>query len=88
MFELLTTKESSQAALQGWQLCWVYDPVTKRTTADVLAVGTARQIRHAQAASRAVVNLAKAGDIVAQRALQLVMKSRQSTPAKKAAKKK
>lgn len=87
MFDLLTIEESKHAALQGWQLCWVFDPASKRASVDVLALGTSKQIKHAQAAARAVYNLAKAGDVIAQRALHLCVKSRQG-PTKKATKKK
>lgn len=83
MNDLLTSEEQAIARTQGWELAHVFDLRTNRLTVDVLAAGTHAKIKNSDAATRAVVALARAnGNKLAQRALHLVAISRQTNRAK------
>lgn len=71
MFDLLTIEEDAVAAVQGWSLAHVYDLETKRWR--IMTLGSP----HAEAAGQFVVNRARSGDALAQKALGLVMNSNQ-----------
>ena len=77
MFDLLTTHESERAAQQGWQLSWVVEE--SKTLVQVLPSWTIASITNAEQAYRKVMDMAKANDAVALRALQLCVLSRQPT---------
>ena len=79
MFDLLSTAESEIAACQGWQLAWVVEE--HKTLVQVLPSWTVASITNAEQAYRKAMDMAKANDAVALRALQLCVLSRQ--PAKK-----
>lgn len=71
MFDLLTIEEDAAAAAQGWTLNHVYDLEAARWR--VMTLGSP----HAEAAGQFVVNRARMGDALAQKALGLVMNSNQ-----------
>ena len=71
MFDLLTAEEDAKASIQGWGLHYVYDLEAERWR--VMTLGNP----HAEAAGQFVINQARSGDALAQKALSLVMKSNQ-----------
>jgi hypothetical protein len=73
MNDLMTPDEDKAAALQGWSLEHVYDMEADRWRVMVLGMPSA------EAAGEAVVNRARMGDTLAQKALSLIMKSNQGT---------
>ena len=77
MFDLLTTTESAVAEGQGWQLAWVVEE--HKTLVQVLPSWTIASITNAEQAYRKAMDMAKANDAVALRALQLCVLSRQPT---------
>lgn len=80
MHDLLTTHEAAHASRQGWQLSWVVDATTSKVTADILPTWTPASNNNVTKTTRLVWNLAKSGDVVAQRALQMCVQSRQPQP--------
>lgn len=86
MFDLLTNQEAEHAAQLGWSLCPVYDMGKTRWALEVLP--TDHPESSAAAAQARVYALARGGDVVAIKSLQLVVRSHQpAKPAKKARKK-
>lgn len=83
MNDLLTNQERQHAAVQGWHACHVYDVAAARWCVEVLP--TNHPIASAVDAQTHVYQLARAGDKVAIRALQLVVQSHQrgATPPKR-----
>ena len=73
MFDLMTADEDKIAALQGCSLEHVYDLETDKWRVMVLGLPSA------EATGQAVVNRARMGDTLAQKALSLIMKSNQGT---------
>ncbi len=71
MLDLLTIEEDKAAAAQGWQLCHVWDLETCKNRVMVLASPSA------EAAGQFVVNQARMGNALAQKALSLIMQSNQ-----------
>ena len=69
--DLMTAEENTLAAAQGWSLGHVYDLETSRWRVMVLGMPSA------EATGQAVVNRARMGDTLAQKALSLIMKSNQ-----------
>lgn len=86
MNDLLTNQEQQHAAAQGWHACHVYDVAAARWRVEVLP--TNHPTASAVEAQAHVYQLARAGDKVAIRALQLVVRSHQHTPPPKKRKKK
>ena len=75
MFDLLTPDESRHAAACGWQLNTVYDMNKERWAIEIMPCDHPKtSAYHTQAR---VVGLARTGDAVAVRALQLVVRSYQ-----------
>ena len=75
MFDLLTPDENRHAAACGWQLNTVYDMNRKRWALEVMPCDHPKTSAHHTQVR--VVGLARAGDAVAMRALQLVVRSYQ-----------
>lgn len=70
-YDLLTTNENLEAAAQGWNLQHVYDLESAKWR--VMALGHPS----AETAGMFVVNQARMGSPLAQKALGLIMKSNQ-----------
>ena len=74
MTDLLTTKEAEQAAQQGWQLCHVFDAATSKWLVEVLPTKDSK-VHSAKRMQATVLGLARERDVVALRAMSLVMAS-------------
>lgn len=72
--ELLTAEEDAQAAVQGWSLEYVFDLASSKWRVMVLGAPSA------EAAGRFVIDQARSGSPLAQKALGIVMKSNQGKP--------
>lgn len=71
MYDLLTIEEDKLAAAQNWSLCHVYDLATNKWRVQVCGMPSS------ELAGQHVVNQARMGSALAQKALQLVMASYQ-----------
>ena len=72
-FDLMTPDEDKAAASQGWGLHHVFDLDTSKWVIRVLSQGLSEPHNHSEGASLHVVNLARQGQPVAQKALKLLM---------------
>ena len=86
MFDLLTNREAAHAAALGWSLCHVYDTGKTRWALEVLP--TDHPATSAVVTQARVYALARSGDAVAIKSLQLVVRSHQPAPSAKKGKKK
>ena len=86
MFDLLTNQEAAHAAALGWSLCHVYDTDKTRWALEVLP--TDHPATSAVAAQTRVYALARSGNAMAIKSLQLVVRSHQPAPPTKKARKK
>ena len=86
MFDLLTNQEAAHAADLGWSLCHVYDTDKTRWALEVLP--TDHPATSAVVAQARVYALARSGNAVAIKSLQLVVRSHQPAPPAKKGKKK
>lgn len=77
MADLLTVEEDAEAAKAGWELRHVYDLDTSRWRIMVLAEP------HAEFGAQLVIDQARAGSRVAQKALQLLMTQAAVQPKRK-----
>ena len=73
MFDLLTTEEDKIAASQGWAICHVYDLEVTQWVIRILSLGLQPPQNNSEGAGAHVVNLARMGQPVAQKALKLLM---------------
>jgi hypothetical protein len=67
--DLLTIEESKVAASQGWQLFHVYD----RGRWSIKVLSTNPAVRNAESASQIVIAHARAGSVLHQKAISLVL---------------
>jgi hypothetical protein len=65
--------EALSARRQGWLLADVFDPRTQRTRPEILPVAFAKPFDSARKTAAWVIERAKCGDTLAQKAIQLVM---------------
>jgi hypothetical protein len=65
--------ENTSARRQGWMLVDVFDARTQRARPEILPVTFARPFDSARKTAAWVIERAKSGDALAQKALQLVM---------------
>ncbi len=68
---MLTKDEEARAASQGWSLCHVYDLTKQRWALQIFGVPSAER------AGQLVIQLARTGDALAQKALRLIMAEHQ-----------
>jgi hypothetical protein len=70
---MLTVEENASARRQGWMLVEVFDLRTGRARPEILPIAFTAPFNTARATTGWVIARAKAGDALAQKALQLVM---------------
>jgi hypothetical protein len=70
---MLLDHEITSARSQGWLLTDVFDARTKRTRPEILPITFTPPFGSARAATGWVIQRAKNGDTLAQKALQIVM---------------
>lgn len=73
MSDLLSIEEDKAAAKQGWGLHHVYDQDVDQWVVRVLPITFRPPLPDAKTAGAYVVNLARSGDGLAQKALQILM---------------
>ena len=71
MYDLLTIEEDKVAASQGWGIFHVYDQDVRQWVIRILSMGLQPPHNHSEGAAQHVVGLARMGQPVAQRALQI-----------------
>ena len=71
--DLFTVEENKEAAKQGWGLSHVFDLATDKWRAQIITLNPLWP--HCEAASTHVINQARMGGALAQKALSLVVKS-------------